>query len=103
MPPGRGSGMSALLASPVVVDLILALLALESALLIYWHRRTGRGIRPGQLLPNVLAGACLLLALRAALSGANPLYVGLALSGALLAHVADLYLRWRPSLDGPER
>ncbi len=77
------------------VDLILAIVAFELvAFTLYWHMRR-RGIAPAQLLPNLLAGASLLLALRLALSGyAWPWYVAcLALAG--VANVADLRQRWR--------
>ena len=77
------------------VDLILAIIAFELvAFTLYWHLR-GRGIAPAQLLPNLLAGALLLLALRLALSGYSwPWYTAcLALAG--VANVADLRQRWR--------
>jgi hypothetical protein len=77
------------------VDLILAIVALELVgFTLYWRTR-GRGIPPAQLLPNLLAGALLLLALRLSLSGyAWPWYTAcLALAG--VANVADLRQRWR--------
>ena len=40
------------------------------ALFVYW-RMTGRGLRPASVLAMLLPGACLLLALRAALTGAS--------------------------------
>ena len=82
-----------------LVDLVLLLTALEAAALTLYHRRTGRGIAPGALLPNLAAGACLLLALRAALraalGGAGWPPIALALLGSLLAHLLDLRRRWR--------
>jgi hypothetical protein len=86
--------MSALFASGRVIDLILGLTAAEAILLILWHRRTGRGVPPRPLLLNLLAGACLLLAVRAVLCGAGWPWVALALAGSLLAHLADLRERW---------
>jgi hypothetical protein len=77
------------------VDLILAIVAIEiAAITRYWQTRR-RGIAPAQLLPNLLAGALLLLALRLALSDfAWPWYTAcLALAG--IANVADLRQRWR--------
>jgi hypothetical protein len=76
------------------VDLILAIIAAEIvAITLYWQTRR-RGIAPAQLLPNLAAGAMLLLALRLSLSGYSwPWYVAcLALAG--IANVADLRQRW---------
>jgi len=87
--------MSDFISSAHAVDLILAIVAVEIvAITLYWHVR-GRGIAPAQLLPNLLAGALLLLALRLSLSGyAWPWYTAcLALAG--IANVADLRQRWR--------
>lgn len=87
--------MTDFLSSAHAVDLILAIVAVEIvAITLYWHAR-GRGIAPAQLLPNLLAGALLLLALRLSLSGyAWPWYTAcLALAG--VANVADLRQRWR--------
>ena len=47
------------------------------------------------MLAFLLAGACLLLALRAALVGASWPWVAAPLAGAFAAHLADLGLRWR--------
>lgn len=86
--------MSEFLSSVHVIDLILAIVAAEIvAITLYW-RTTRRGIAPGQLLPNMAAGALLLLALRLSLSGYSwPWYTAcLALAG--VANVADLRQRW---------
>jgi hypothetical protein len=84
-----------LFATGRIVDLIVGLMVLEGVLLAAWHRRTGRGIAPAGLLPNLLAGVCLLLALRASLSGAGWGWIGVCLAAALAAHIADLRHRWR--------
>jgi len=76
------------------VGLILALTAVEVVALAWWHRRTGRGPSTTAVLGNVLAGMCLLLALRVALTGGWWGWVALALLAALLAHVFDLSRRW---------
>ena len=78
-----------------VVDLILAIVAAEFVgITAYWKAKR-RGIAPAQLLPNLVAGAPLLVALRLALSGhAWPWTLAcLALSG--VANAADLRQRWR--------
>jgi hypothetical protein len=84
-----------LFASGRIVDLILAVLVAETAALWAWRRRTGRGVPPAELLGFLLAGACLLLALRAALTGAGWPAVALWLLLAGLAQAYDLRGRWR--------
>ena len=78
-----------------VVDLILGLVAVEALALAAYRRRTGRGIPLADLAANLLAGSCLLLAVRAALVSAWWGWTALALAAALLAHLADLARRWR--------
>jgi hypothetical protein len=85
--------LSQWLASGQLIDSILVIVALEALLLSLWHRRTGRGLAPRQLLPNLLAGGSLLLALRLGLAGAPAYWLAAALLLALLAHLTDLYLR----------
>jgi hypothetical protein len=77
------------------VDLVLAIVAIELVAITTYWRASGRGIGPSQLLPNLFAGALLLLALRFALSACSwPWYTAcLALAG--IANVADLRQRWR--------
>jgi hypothetical protein len=82
------------LADGRLLDAVISLLLLEIAGLLLWHRRTGAGPPPGALLPNLLAGLCLMLALRAALAGAHPGWLALALAGAGAAHLLDLRARW---------
>jgi len=48
-----------------------------------------------QLTGNLLAGGCLLLALRFALIAAAWWMVAACLAGSLVAHVLDLRQRWR--------
>ena len=87
--------MSGLFASGRIVDLILALTVLEWLLLTAYRRRTGRGPAPAPLLANLLAGICLLLAVRAALVDAWWGWLALCLAEPRwLAHLADLRLRW---------
>ena len=86
--------MAELFQSGRIVDFILLLMALELAGLAAW-RATGRAA-PGtpEVLPYLLSGAALLLALRIALTdGAWPL-IALALLLAFAAHLFDLYRRW---------
>jgi hypothetical protein len=78
-----------------IVDAILLLVVLEAGALAFWHRRTGRGIAPAALAPNLCAGAALLLAVHAALAGAWWGWIAAALLAALIAHLLDLRGRWR--------
>lgn len=87
--------MAGLFASGHIVDLILVLVAVEVAALALWRRWSGTGPRLGGLAANLASGACLLLAVRSALVDAGWEWVAMALLGSLLAHVADLYGRWR--------
>lgn len=89
--------MESLFASGRIVDLALAVLLAEAALLSLLYWRKGRAAEALRLLPVLVAGACLLAALRAALTGGAWPVMALSLTGALLAHLADLGLR----LDGP--
>jgi hypothetical protein len=87
--------MAELFSSGRVIDLILALVVLETLALVVFQRRTGRGIAPAALLPNVFAGVFLLLALRGALVGSAWGLIDLCLLGAMAAHFADLRQRLR--------
>ena len=86
--------MSALFASGRIVDLILLLVLAEAVGLGLLRRATGQGPPPAALLPDLAAGACLLLALRFALRGAAWPVVAACLLGSLVAHLADLRGRW---------
>ncbi len=77
-----------------IVDVILAGMAVEAIFLVLLHRRTGRGVRPGDALSNIGSGACLLIAMRLALAGAWWGFVGLSLAGALVGHVMVLRRNW---------
>jgi pheromone shutdown protein TraB len=84
-----------LFSSGRVVDIALAALAIEAAVLVVIHRRRGRGLSWQALWPNLLAGAGLLLALRGALTGAHWSGVALALLVAVVANLLDLRARAR--------
>jgi hypothetical protein len=87
--------MAELFASGRLVDLILVVVVLEAAGLLLLWRSARRGIAPLDLLPNLCAGGFLLLALRAALSGGGWVMASGCLAAAGLAHLIDLYRRWR--------
>ncbi|MFN6955413.1 MAG: hypothetical protein ACK4PG_11525 [Acetobacteraceae bacterium] len=82
--------MEAFFASGLVADIALGVLALEAAALWALRRFAGRGPGLAPLGLGLLSGACLLLALRAALTGAGPAWIGAALAAAGAAQVAWL-------------
>lgn len=79
--------MSALFASGLVVDAILAVLAIEAAILLLARRNAL------DVTLALLPGAMLLLALRAALTGADALWVAAFLAASFPVHLADLARR----------
>jgi len=92
--------MAELFATGRVVDLILALMVLEALVLVVLWARTARGVPPLSLIVNLAAGACLLLALRAALTDSGAVVTGGLLALALVVHLADLALRWQRGRPG---
>lgn len=70
------------------VDVALAVLLVEALALIFWRKRPLANV-----MTTVIPGACLLLALRAALTGAGVTWVALWLALSLPAHLADLWRR----------
>jgi hypothetical protein len=72
----------------------MLLMLMEFAALILLRRKSGTGASISALATNMLAGAALLLSLRAALTGSRWQVVSMWLLLALLAHMADLKMRW---------
>lgn len=87
--------MAELFASGRIVDVIVALVALEALLLVALRLRFGRGPTPAALLSNLASGAALMLAVRAALTGADWPIVAAWLLAALLAHLTEMMIRFR--------
>jgi hypothetical protein len=87
--------MTALFSSGRIIDWILAGMVLEGCALAALHGRTGRGVPPWALMPNLLSGMCVLLAMRLVLGGAWWGFASAALLAALGFHVADLAGKWR--------
>ncbi|MFN2288576.1 MAG: hypothetical protein ABR578_09615 [Chromatocurvus sp.] len=83
------------LVSPPVIDMILFAVLLEGVGLLLLYRAKGLGIPPRVLLPNLIAGFCLFLALRLVLADASVHWVALSLFAALCAHVSELIMRWQ--------
>lgn len=87
--------MAELFTTPSMVDGLLLFVLLEAVLLYVLQRRTGRGLAPRAILSVLLPGACLMLALRAALADQGGMVLAGWLLAALVAHLADLATRWR--------
>jgi hypothetical protein len=87
--------MTALFANGRIIDIIIAGMFLEGLALAALHSKTGHGVPPRNLLPNLGSGMCVLLAMRLALAGAWWGYASAALLLALIFHVADLAGKWR--------
>lgn len=83
-----------LIASGRIVDLILGLVGLQFVAILAYRRVTGRGPAAPDVAFSLLAGAGLLLALRASLTGGGWLWIALFLVVALVAHLVDLARRW---------
>ena len=89
--------MSALIESGRIVDLILVLLIGEAVLLFALRRLYALGPGLNKLLFNLAAGACLLMALRSALTDSGTFAIAAWLAAGFAAHVLDLASRWRSS------
>lgn len=74
---------------------VLGAMAVEAVALVWLHRRTGRGVAPGSLLPGLAAGALMVAACGAALRGGGWLGTGALLLAAGGMHALDLRGRWR--------
>ena len=70
----------------LMIDGVLIVVILEAIILTLLHRAA--------ILPNLLAGFMLLVAMRLAIGGAGLPITGLCLLAAGLAHLVDLRRRW---------
>lgn len=82
-----------------LVDAVLGFMVFEWIVLTLYRVRTRRGLPPADLAIMLAAGAGLLLAMRAALTGAAQYWVVICLVAAGVAHLVDLLRRCR---GGPE-
>ena len=87
--------MAELFASGRIIDLILLGIIAEVALLPALLRRLGSSLTLLDLLPNIVAGACLMLAVRLSLTQSAWFTIALALLLALAAHVFELTYRMK--------
>jgi hypothetical protein len=87
--------LAARFADGSILSWVILLIVLEAGLL-WWLWRCGRNaLAPREWLGNLVSGAMLMLAVRAALLDQSWQMVAGWLLLALLAHVADLWSRWR--------
>jgi hypothetical protein len=89
--------------SATLVDVVLGMTALEAVALLVWCARTGSGIRASDLLPNLAAGAFLILGLRLAIGGHEWYAIAPCMLASLGAHLVDLARRWQRPLPAPSR
>lgn len=87
--------MSALLYDGTLVDVALAALVVEIGVLLVLSSRGRVRMRPLDVLGQLLSGGFLLLALRCALTGADPLWILALLSASFPVHLYDLMRRAR--------
>jgi hypothetical protein len=81
-----------------LIDFIIGLTVLEACALLAYHRLTGKGLQPAQYALNLVAGLCLMVAVRSVLLGHHWLWTVLCMSSAGLAHWTDL---WRGGAGPP--
>lgn len=86
----------------ILIDGLIAFVAIEAVVLGARHRLTGHGPAPREFAWNLLAGLGLMAALHCALAGSGLIAIALCLSAAGLCHAADMRaVRWRN--DSPRR
>ncbi len=89
------NAMADLITSGSIASVILALMLVEGVALTALHFTKGLGPPPLLVWSNLLAGAAFVLALRSALTGAPWQIIAVWLAASLVAHVIDLFVRWR--------
>ena len=85
--------MAELFSSGRIIDVILVLMLIQGLALVWLYRRRGGSLTPTDYLFNVLPGAFLMLALRAALVDASWTWVAICLTGSLVTHWLELWRR----------
>ena len=86
--------MQAFFDSGNVFSMIIAMTILEAVLLLALYGSSRQGIRPLYLIPNLAAGICLMMALRAAVLDQPWTGIAIWLVSALIAHVIEVAARW---------
>jgi hypothetical protein len=89
------AAMRGLFESGWIAVLVVAVTVAEFAVLALVRARTGRGIGAADAATMLLPGVCLVASLGLALRGADWVWIALALTASLAAHLADVARRWR--------
>jgi hypothetical protein len=87
--------MKDLLVTGHLIDVALVVVGLEALALVAARARLGRGLRPLDVLGQLLAGLLLMLAVRCAVTGADYRWTLAFVSASFPAHVFDLARRSR--------
>ncbi len=97
---GSTFSLAQFFAAGTAVDIALVIVVLEAGALWLWHRFTGRGLPPIDLVGFLGAGFCLLLALRLTIGQAWWGLPALCLTAAFACHAVDIWRRvWRRRED----
>lgn len=86
--------MADMIINAALIDWILALVALEGAVILGWRALRGSGPQPLGFLSNLVAIAFLLIAMSGAVSGASGAWIAACIFAGFLAHIVDLTARW---------
>jgi hypothetical protein len=78
-----------------LINITIIVMVSEGVALTLWRRRTGRGLPVAAIWRMLLPGLCLMAVSWAVSVGEPWPFVPLALTAALIAHLADLRGRWR--------
>jgi hypothetical protein len=98
------SARRAAISATFLINLVLLISIAEGLLLFGYHRLTGRGLAPQHYAMNLIAGLCLMLAIRSVSSALPEQFSDLAppqmllitcLFAAGVAHWTDIYRRWK--------
>ncbi len=79
----------------LLIDGVIAFTVIECVALAVYHRATSRGVAPREYLANMVAGFCLMLALRGLAVDAGLPWLAFCLLAAGVAHGFDIVKRWR--------
>jgi hypothetical protein len=91
-----------------LINLVLFISIAEGLFLFSYHRFTGRGLAPHHYAMNLVAGLCLMLAIRSVSSALPEQFSDLAppqmlliacLLAAGIAHWTDIYRRWKRTIE----
>jgi hypothetical protein len=86
-----------------MVDIVIAVTAVEAVVLWLYHRHTGKGLAGRDFLPTLLSGLLLMVALRLHMAGMGWMPTAALLAGAGVFHTVDLRRRWRSPNHPPRR